>query len=122
MVSALYAGDTLVAGHIGMRSEQVWHYWFPAYDATHAAFSPGSVLLLRMIEHAPAIGITRIDLGKGESRYKSRFMNGSVPLIEGRIERDSAVTTGRRTVRRAYEWARMTAPARALRRFRHGTS
>lgn len=122
MVSALYAGDRLVAAHIGMRSATVWHYWFPAYDPAHAACSPGSILLLRMIEHAPAIGISRIDLGKGEARYKRQFMNGSLPLIEGRIERASAVTTGRRAARRIYEWARTTAPARTLRRVRHGTS
>jgi CelD/BcsL family acetyltransferase involved in cellulose biosynthesis len=122
MVSALYAGDRLVASHIGMRSATVWHYWFPAYDRAYAAFSPGSILLLRIIEHAAAIGIGRIDLGKGEALYKSRFMNGAVPLIEGRVELDSAVTTGRRTARRIYQWARMTAPARALRRVRHGSS
>ena len=27
--SALYAGDTLVAAHFGMRSRRVWHWWFP---------------------------------------------------------------------------------------------
>jgi CelD/BcsL family acetyltransferase involved in cellulose biosynthesis len=122
MVSALFAGDRLVAGHVGMRSETVWHYWFPAHDPAYAAFSPGALLLLKMIEHAPAIGITRLDLGKGEARYKSRFMNGAVPLIEGRLERDSAVTACRRAARRVYHWARLTPPARALRQFRHGHS
>jgi CelD/BcsL family acetyltransferase involved in cellulose biosynthesis len=120
MVSALYAGDALVAGHVGMRSETVWHYWFPAFDPACAAFSPGSILLLRMIEHAPELGITRIDLGKGEARYKSRFMNGAVALIEGRVERESAVIACRRAARGMYHWARMTAPARVLRRVRHG--
>jgi CelD/BcsL family acetyltransferase involved in cellulose biosynthesis len=122
IVSALYAGDRLVAGHVGMRAGGVWHYWFPAHDPAHAEFSPGSILLLRMIEHAAAIGMTRIDLGKGEARYKSRFMTGALPLIEGRLERDSAVTYCRRAARRAYRWARLTPPARALRRLRHGSS
>jgi CelD/BcsL family acetyltransferase involved in cellulose biosynthesis len=120
IVSALYAGDRLVAGHVGMRSGTVWHYWFPAFDPACAEFSPGAVLLLRMVEHAPAMGITRIDLGKGEARYKSRFMNGAVPLIEGRVERASAVIACRRAARGLYRWARMTAPARVLRRVRHG--
>jgi CelD/BcsL family acetyltransferase involved in cellulose biosynthesis len=122
VVSALYAGDRLIAGHVGMRSETAWHYWFPAHDPAYAAFSPGSILLLRMIEHAPGIGIRRLDLGKGEARYKSRFMNGDVPLLEGRLERNSAVTTCRRAARRVYQWARVTPPARVLRRFRHGAS
>ena len=122
LVSALYAGDRLVAGHVGMRSDTVWHYWFPAHDPAAAAFSPGSILLLKMIERAPAMGITRIDLGKGEMRYKSRFMSGAIPLIEGRLELPSAVTTYRRAARRLYQWGRMTPPARLLRRLRHGAS
>lgn len=120
IVSALYAGDRLVAGHVGMRTGTVWHYWFPAFDPACGEFSPGSVLLLCMVERATEIGITRIDLGKGEARYKSRFMNGAVPIIEGRVELDSAVVACRRAARGLYQWARMTAPARVLRRVRHG--
>mgnify|MGYP002131291180 CR=1 FL=1 len=44
-LSALYAGDTLVAAHLGMRSPQAWHWWFPVYASAHAAHSPGALLL-----------------------------------------------------------------------------
>src|SRR5258707_9424166 len=40
LLSLLYAGDSLVAGHMGMRSRNIWHYWFPAYDRKYAKFSP----------------------------------------------------------------------------------
>jgi len=86
MLSLLYAGDRLIAGHFGMRSRQVWHYWFPSYDPQAAKYSPGLILLLKMAEHAPAIGAQIIDLGKGLSPYKERLMNSCSSLASGRVE------------------------------------
>jgi CelD/BcsL family acetyltransferase involved in cellulose biosynthesis len=86
MLSLLYAGERLVAGHFGMRGQSVWHYWFPAYDPKMAKYSPGLILLLKMAEHAPSLGVRTIDLGKGMSLYKQRLMNASVPLASGRVE------------------------------------
>src|SRR5678816_1993574 len=77
MLSLLYADDRLVAGHLGMRSRTVWHYWFPAYDAALAKYSPGLILLLKMAENAQSLGLRAIDLGKGLSQYKERLMNAS---------------------------------------------
>ena len=87
VLSALWAGDELVAGHMGMRSERVWHYWFPTYNAKFAAYAPGLVLLLEMSRAAEGLGITTIDLGKGEQRYKSAFATGEVALAEGFVSR-----------------------------------
>jgi CelD/BcsL family acetyltransferase involved in cellulose biosynthesis len=89
MLSLLYAGDNLVAGHLGMRSRSVWHYWFPAYDPHFAKYSPGLSLLLKMAEHAPQIGLRTIDLGTGLTLYKRRLMNASVSVAEGSLERPS---------------------------------
>jgi CelD/BcsL family acetyltransferase involved in cellulose biosynthesis len=85
-LSLLYAGDRLVAGHVGMRSRRVWHYWFPSYDHEVAAYSPGLILLLKMAEQAPTIGAPLIDLGKGVSPYKERLMNSTTLLASGSIE------------------------------------
>ena len=85
-LSLLYAGDRLIAGHVGMRSQSVWHYWFPAYDSRMAKYSPGLILLLKMAEHAPQSGIGIIDLGKGMNLYKARLMNASTVLASGRLE------------------------------------
>jgi CelD/BcsL family acetyltransferase involved in cellulose biosynthesis len=98
LLSLLYAGDRLVAGHFGMRSSQVWHYWFPSYDSKVAQFSPGLILLLKMAEHAPAMGAQMIDLGKGLSPYKERLMNSWSPLASGVLE-SSWRSLGRRTRR-----------------------
>ena len=91
MLSLLYAGESLVAGHFGMRSSTVWHYWFPAYDRQFARFSPGLVLLLKMAQHAEELGLRCIDLGTGMSLYKRRLMNASVSVAEGSVERPSCL-------------------------------
>lgn len=87
VLSALYVGDILIAVHMGMRSEEVWHWWFPAYDTEFEKYSPGSILLLEMIQHAPKAKVNVIDLGKGRSRYKDQFHNCTVELAEGSISR-----------------------------------
>ena len=83
MLSTLYAGDVLVASHMGMRSKDVWHYWFPCYSPKFAAYSPGLILLLEMIRSAERLGIRLIDLGRGEHPYKKRFANTFISIAEG---------------------------------------
>jgi CelD/BcsL family acetyltransferase involved in cellulose biosynthesis len=98
-LSLLYAGDRLIAGHFGMRSRQVWHYWFPSYDLEAAKYSPGLILLLKMAEYAPTVGARVIDLGKGMSPYKERLMNSSCTLASGRLELPSWGSFRRQTWR-----------------------
>jgi len=85
VLSTLYAGDTLVAAHFGMRSASVLHYWFPWYATAFAEFSPGLILLAGCAREAPVSGITSIDLGRGEQAYKLRFATGHIDLCEGAI-------------------------------------
>jgi CelD/BcsL family acetyltransferase involved in cellulose biosynthesis len=96
MLSVLYAGDRMVAAHFGMRSATVWHYWFPTYDPVYSKYSPGVILLLKMAEVAPAMGIHTIDLGCGEHSYKGRLMNGFVPTARGSVELPCLTTAARR--------------------------
>ena len=95
-LSALYAGQELVAVHMGMRSKDVWHYWFPSYDRKYARYSPGLILLLRMAQSAQSLGAKRIDLGKGDALYKSRLRSGGTALAEGSVEASSLVSFARR--------------------------
>jgi CelD/BcsL family acetyltransferase involved in cellulose biosynthesis len=94
MLSALYAGDELVAAHFGMRSRTVWHYWFPCFRREFAKYSPGLVLLLEMIRSAPPLGVRLIDFGKGDNLYKRRFMNTAIPIAEGAVAISSFATAG----------------------------
>lgn len=99
MLSLLYAGPVLVAGHLGMRSRATWHYWFPAYDRRFARYSPGLILLLHMARSAEDFGLRCIDLGTGLSLYKKRLMNASVDVAEGSVERPSLLRAIRSTRR-----------------------
>jgi CelD/BcsL family acetyltransferase involved in cellulose biosynthesis len=97
LLSVLYAGDNIVAIHFGIRSSQVWHYWFPVYDPQYASYSPGLLLLLKMAEGAESLGLHTIDFAHTDRvTYKDRFMNGSVPLWGGSVELPSWDTTARR--------------------------
>lgn len=85
MLSALYAGDQLVAAHMGMRSADVWHYWLPSYDHRFSKFSPGLLLLISMIEDAASRKMHTVDLGKGSDSYKPLFSNSTTLVAEGCI-------------------------------------
>jgi CelD/BcsL family acetyltransferase involved in cellulose biosynthesis len=107
-LSALYAGEKLVAAHLGMRSRQVWHWWFPVYEHTFARYSPGALLLLRLAEAADAAGAGVLDLGKGYDPYKASFANCSVPLVEGYTGRPGLTTIAHALRRQTERWARRT--------------
>ena len=85
LLSGLYAGERLVALHLGLRSNSVWHYWLPAHDDDPALSrsSPGLLLILAMAQHAEVLGLRALDFGKGETRYKRDFANAEVALAEG---------------------------------------
>jgi CelD/BcsL family acetyltransferase involved in cellulose biosynthesis len=85
VLSMLFVSDEAVAAHLGLRSQTVWHYWLPAYDRRFSRYSPGLILLLKMAEAAPGLGLGQIDLGKGDALYKSRLANASVELSEGAV-------------------------------------
>ncbi|HVA49241.1 MAG TPA: GNAT family N-acetyltransferase [Pirellulales bacterium] len=96
MCSLLWAGDKLVAAHMGMRAGRVFHYWFPSYDEAYARYSPGLLLLVDILKDAHRLGVERADLGQGGEDYKGRFMTGSIGLLTGSI----VVSPRRRALRR----------------------
>ena len=108
MLSGLWAGDRLLAVHLGMRSSSTWHYWLTTYDRELAKYSPGLSLLWQMAQTAPSLGLARIDLGKGAADYKDRFANASVPLLEGHVDRSIALRGLRAGQRALAAWIRRT--------------
>lgn len=90
VVSTLHAGDALMAVHLGMRSANELHWWFPTYDRTASKYSSGILLLLEIARHAHEHGVSSIDLGRGDEGYKSKFANDATELCEGSIERVGA--------------------------------
>jgi len=125
VLSALYVNDTLIAAHMGMRSDEVWHWWFPTYNPEFAKYSPGSIFLMKMIENAPRKKIKVIDLGKGRSRYKDQFSNRQIELAEGVIslskfpgEIKKAGEAIANVIRRTPLVVPARIPARVIRRYR----
>ena len=106
LYSQLTVGDLPIAGHMGMRSKTVWHYWIPAYDPGYAKYSPGIILLLKMAEYANEMGISIIDMGIGRALYKQRLMNGVIPLAEGAVPGSVSRTVMSVAKSRAEAWLR----------------
>jgi CelD/BcsL family acetyltransferase involved in cellulose biosynthesis len=87
MLSCLYAGDRLVAVHMGMRSRWSWNWWFPRHDNDFFSYSPGIMLRLFAAERAAELGLVRVDLGKGgESTYKPMLSTGAIQVSVGYAE------------------------------------
>ena len=87
--SSLRVRGRVAAVHMGMRSREVLHWWFPAYDPAYAKYSAGIILLLRIAQAAADAGLPTLDLGKGDALYKQRVMTGSAPVAEGSAQRSA---------------------------------
>lgn len=88
--STLRVGGKIAAVHIGMASEKLTHYWFPAYDPGFNRLSPGLLLLVEMIKVAAASGHEGLELGPGEYRFKQELGSYQVPLWQGCVATRSA--------------------------------
>lgn len=86
VLSALFAGDHPIAAHFGVRSYRVMSSWIPMYDEQYARHSPGLILMMELARHTPAVGIDRIDLGRGENQTKMSLMSGSIRLALGAVD------------------------------------
>jgi CelD/BcsL family acetyltransferase involved in cellulose biosynthesis len=96
ILSTLHAGPHLIAAHFGMRAGHVLHWWFPVYDPAYSALAPGWMLLRELVDASPALGITRIDLGRGDDEYKRRAKTGETMVHQGIVSKSSV----RRALRR----------------------
>jgi CelD/BcsL family acetyltransferase involved in cellulose biosynthesis len=90
-LTVLMAGDTVVAGHLGLRSTTTLAWWFPAYDPAYGAYSPGLVLCVELARAMAERGLTMLDLGKGDEQYKERLSNAHVELLRGSVARGPVV-------------------------------
>ncbi|MCP2338080.1 GNAT family N-acetyltransferase [Actinomadura rupiterrae] len=108
VLSVVRAGPHLLAAHFGLRSGGVLHWWFPVYDPAHAALAPGWILLRELVSAAPDLGVTRIDLGRGEDEYKRRAKTGETFVCQGAVLRGPVARAVRRVRNTAVGTARNT--------------
>jgi CelD/BcsL family acetyltransferase involved in cellulose biosynthesis len=75
VISVLYAGETWVASHFGLRCNNTLHYWFPVYNPALRDYSPGRLLVRSIIAASGESGMTSIDRGAGDTPAKRDFAN-----------------------------------------------
>ncbi|MDA1016272.1 MAG: GNAT family N-acetyltransferase [Planctomycetota bacterium] len=125
VLSVLYAGDRPVASHFGMRSGDVLHWWFPAYDRELAKYGPGRALLAMVAQQCESAGINKIDLGRGVAPYKALVMSGATEVAVGSVDLRPVARCLRNSWRQTREWVRnspLYGPARIPGRIIHRIS
>jgi CelD/BcsL family acetyltransferase involved in cellulose biosynthesis len=110
VLSTLYAGETPVAAHFGLRAGELMTYWFPAYDPAFRVYSPGLMLTVRLTEALAADDVSLIDFGKGKMQYKESLKTGDLLVAEGTVTQRSPLG--------AAHWARQAPQAWAIRQVR----
>jgi CelD/BcsL family acetyltransferase involved in cellulose biosynthesis len=116
VLSTVHAGPHLIAAHFGMRAGSVLHWWFPVYDPEFGHLAPGWILLRELIAAAPALGLTRIDLGRGDDEYKRRAKTDEVTVCQGMLARGSVHRLLHKARNSTIEVAKSSALAPTLRR------
>ena len=106
VLSVTYVGDQIAAINFGMRSGDVLHPWFPAYNGELGRYSPGTLHWIATLQAAEAMGIKRLDLVSGSEKYKQRFMSGAIRVAQGAIDLRPSMATARRAWRRTREYVR----------------
>ncbi len=85
VLSVLWAGDHLVAGHLGIRSCSKLHYWFPIFDPRFRQYSPGIQLVLEISRAAFNAGLIEFDLGYGDQPFKYKLANSGYQIVCGKL-------------------------------------
>ncbi len=83
VLSTLYAGDTWVASHFGLRCCGVLHYWFPVYNTELSRYGPGHLLRRALITSATERGIHTVDHGLGDALHKRVCTNAVQTYYRG---------------------------------------
>lgn len=78
---ALFAGEHIVATYFGTSLNGSFSCFINSFDDAFGSFSPGDIALHDVIARACAEGLTGLDLGVGDERYKQAWCE-RVPLFE----------------------------------------
>lgn len=85
LCSSLSVNGEMVGVHVGMASDRLCHYWFPAYNPDYALMSPGVLMIDEMARTAAKIGHLGVELGPGEFGFKRDFSSYMVGINSGRV-------------------------------------
>lgn len=120
VLDALYAGDSLLAVHLGLQAGNRLHWWVPAYNDEFSRYSPGLIMLFELARDAHNHGVTRIDLGPGDERYKGNVSNGAVAVRKSALHCKPLGQAAFRLRERAYSTLKRTPLVASLKRAQRG--
>lgn len=80
---ALWAGETLAAGHFGVRRGGWCHPWIASTNPRLGDYSPGQTFLMKAIAAMPGLGLTTYDLGPSHDHYKRHYAAPGRTVGEG---------------------------------------
>jgi CelD/BcsL family acetyltransferase involved in cellulose biosynthesis len=86
IMPALYYGDKVIAIAYYLRSHNVLHSWITSYDRAAACYAPGLQLIFDVLKLAADSGVSVVDFGRGEEKYKQIFKTGETQVAEGAID------------------------------------
>jgi CelD/BcsL family acetyltransferase involved in cellulose biosynthesis len=98
-LSVMRAGDHVLAVDFSLHSRGVYAGWFVSYDTEFAAYSPGAVRWLSVLETAAELGHSTVDLGPGDQDYKLRMATGTTELFRGYLARPRPSAVAHRVAR-----------------------
>lgn len=94
-ICILHAGSTPVAMAYLLRSYGEMHVWKIATNPDLSNYSPGLLVLYHLIESAAQSGVQRIDLARGDERFKMTMQNATIQVCEGWVGGSSLVKRSR---------------------------
>lgn len=103
--SSLEIDGRFAAVHVGMASERLVQYWFPAYDRDLGAISPGLVLMVESARRAAEAGQKGVDLGPGQFAFKKDLATYQVGLAGGYCAPAGWAAAARKAVLDTSDWA-----------------
>lgn len=117
--SSLYAGEHLLATHLGAVVNRRHAWWVPAYNVEFHKYSPGRLLLERLLSASHAAGDVEFDFLIGDEAYK--FHYGTHNRVIGPLGtpplREQVLAEARSAARKALlRFPRVYEAARAIKR------
>jgi CelD/BcsL family acetyltransferase involved in cellulose biosynthesis len=79
-ISALLLDDRVIATHVGYLYGSTFYYLMPSYSPEFEKYSPGRVLMFRLVEECFRRGVDCFDLGRGNEPYKYEWTDRETGL------------------------------------------
>lgn len=73
--SCLKINDKIISSHIGYKYNNIYYYIFPAYDQNFKKYSPGNILLSKLIDYYKTKKFNSFDFTIGNELYKKKLNN-----------------------------------------------